>query len=687
MASGVLDLGTLAYTVQVNGAEEAKTTMGELKEELREAGTDGQRDLDALTESSGKLGKIGMAAIAAGAAAAGTALLKLGKASVEFADNWQGAMHDFQARTGASTEEMAAFEETAERLYNANFGESINDIAQSMAEVKQQTGQTGTALEDTTKYALMLRDTFDWDVRESVRSVDMMMRQFGITAEEAYTLLAQGAQNGLDKNDNLLDSLNEYSTYFAQLGFDAEQTFNMLAAGAESGTFDIDKLGDAMKEFGIRVKDGSDTTVEAFRLLGLNADEMQAKFAAGGPSAQAAFAQVLQALQETDDAVTKNTVGINLFGTMWEDLEVKTMSAMLAADEQFSKTAGTLQAIEVVKYDTIGAAMQGIGRNMETALLQPIGEALLPLLQSVANWTLEHMPEIQQTVETTLSVIGTALGVLIAVVTGDVDKLSGYLDAALGGIKTKVSNATKEQVETVKASCKAMKTNISDMGRDAAQSLQNMTDSAKQSLSNLKQSAIQTMQQTVDGVKAKGAALVNAGKSVAQDMLQELRALPSQAAEIGRDFVDGIIRGIGNAGAALRRAASNLASSALDTIKDKFEIASPSKVMRRYGVFLGEGLAIGIDDTDNLVKNAMQRLAGGANNAFDVNASLLVDSVQKERVSATQKKAAAQTGMASIQNIFHVAATIRNEEDIERTARELYQLQQADARGKGVVLV
>ena len=99
MASGVLDLGTLAYTVQVNGAEEAKTTMGELKEELREAGNNGQRDLDALTESSGRLGKIGMAAIAAGAAAAGTALLKLGKASVEFADNWQGAMHDFQART------------------------------------------------------------------------------------------------------------------------------------------------------------------------------------------------------------------------------------------------------------------------------------------------------------------------------------------------------------------------------------------------------------------------------------------------------------------------------------------------------------------------------------------------------------------------------------------------------------
>ena len=116
--------------------------------------------------------------------------------------------------------------------------------------------------------------------QESTRAADMMMRQFSITSEEAFNLIAHGAQNGLDKNGNLLDSINEYSVHFEQLGFDAEEMFNMFSNGAETGVFDIDKLGDAVKEFGIRAKDGSNTTVEAFELLGLNANEMQAKFAA-----------------------------------------------------------------------------------------------------------------------------------------------------------------------------------------------------------------------------------------------------------------------------------------------------------------------------------------------------------------------------------------------------------------------
>ena len=87
----------------------------------------------------------------------------------------------------------------------------------------------------------------------------MMMKQFGVTSDEAFNLIAQGAQNGLDKNGNLLDSINEYSVHFKQLGFDAEDMFNMFSNGAKAGVFDVDKLGDAVKEFGIRCKDGSNT--------------------------------------------------------------------------------------------------------------------------------------------------------------------------------------------------------------------------------------------------------------------------------------------------------------------------------------------------------------------------------------------------------------------------------------------
>lgn len=41
------------------------------------------------------------------------------------------------------------------------------------------------------------------------------MKNFNISAEEAYGLIATGAQNGADKNGDLLDTLNEYSAQFA----------------------------------------------------------------------------------------------------------------------------------------------------------------------------------------------------------------------------------------------------------------------------------------------------------------------------------------------------------------------------------------------------------------------------------------------------------------------------------------
>ena len=58
--------------------------------------------------------------------------------------------------------------------------------------------------------------------------------------------------------------------------------FAIFQAGADSGAFNLDKIGDAVKELAIRVVDGSDSTKEGFQLLGLDADAMATKFAAGG---------------------------------------------------------------------------------------------------------------------------------------------------------------------------------------------------------------------------------------------------------------------------------------------------------------------------------------------------------------------------------------------------------------------
>lgn len=63
-------------------------------------------------------------------------------------------------------------------------------------------------------------------------------------------------------------------------------------------------------------------------------------------------------------------------------------------------------------------------------------------------------------------------------------------------------------------------------------------------------------------------------------------------------------------GSALKDAARSIASSALDTIKDFFGIASPSRVMRdEVGRYIPAGLALGIRQNAGDVAQAMDELS------------------------------------------------------------------------------
>lgn len=331
------------------------------------------------------------------------------KSCVKKADELKQSYNTLQTQTGATDDEMKNLEQSLKNIYSNNYGESFEDIAQAMVEVKNQTGLTGEELEKTTQNAIALKDTFGFEVQESTRTADMMMKQFGLTSEEAFNLISQGSQAGLDKDGNLLDSINEYSVYFSQLGFSAEDMFNMIKNGAESGAFDIDRLGEAVNEFGIRAKDGSETTVLAFESLGLNADEMQMKFAEGGESANEAFRQVAEALNNCDDEVVKNTAGVNLFGTMWEDVGQSAVNALVDTNGEFDRTKSTMEDINNIKYDSLESAFTGIGRQIETGVMIPLGEQLLPKLNDFANWVNENMPTIQSVADDVFNGIGNAV--------------------------------------------------------------------------------------------------------------------------------------------------------------------------------------------------------------------------------------------------------------------------------------
>lgn len=295
-----------------------------------------------------------------------------------------------------------------ENVYVNNFGESIEDVASSMAIVKNNTKLAGDELQIATERAILLRDTFEFDVNESTRSAKMLMDQFGLSSDEAYNLIVQGAQNGLDKNGDLLDTINEYSVHFNQLGIGAEEMFNMLINGAENGTFSVDKLGDAVKEFGIRVKDG--TADNAFKQLGLDVDKTTEKFGAGGDAAKEALGQVTTALFNMDDPIQQNILGVEMFGTMWEDLGVDGVKALMDMQGEISTTSTALEDINNQKYDDIGSALAGLGREMQVSVIEPLGEELKPVVEDVISYLQENGPEIKEILRGVVEKIGEFVG-------------------------------------------------------------------------------------------------------------------------------------------------------------------------------------------------------------------------------------------------------------------------------------
>lgn len=306
-------------------------------------------------------------------------LVAVGTAAIKFSSDSQDAFQQFAAATGTATDEMGKYKDMINNVYKDNFGESINDVAEAMATVNQNMSYLDdSALQRCTEYAYTLSDTFGYDVAESTRAADTLIKNYGVSAREAFNLITQGAQSGMDYSGEMIDSINEYSVQFKKLGLDAEDMFSIFANGAQNGAFNLDKVGDAVKEFSIRAIDGSDTTKQGFEALGMDAAKMAEKFGAGGKTAKEAFNEVIEGLASMDDPVAQSTAGVNLFGTMWEDLGPQVITSMSTASDAIDKNKESVEGLVNVKYDTLSGALGGLWRTIQVDVLQPIGDQLIP---------------------------------------------------------------------------------------------------------------------------------------------------------------------------------------------------------------------------------------------------------------------------------------------------------------------
>ena len=302
----------------------------------------------------------------------------------DFAVDSTQSYNKFQAQTGASAEEIEKFKAQMNDMYRNNYGESLEDIGDKMAYVKQVTGETDPeSLKKLTKNAIVLEDTFGSDFNETVRGVSNMTKAFGISAEEAFDLFAKGSQEGLDFSNELGDNVAEYGTKFAQAGYSAQEYFQLLKNGTASGAYNLDKVNDSINEVTTRLADG--TIEESIGMFSTETQNLFSDWKAGKGSMKDVVNSIVKDISNCTDQQEALTMASKAFGTMGDDFGVDMVKNLTSLGDTMDNTKGKMEEIDKVRYDDVGSQLEALGRQFHLDVLAPLAETVLPTLQRVGQ--------------------------------------------------------------------------------------------------------------------------------------------------------------------------------------------------------------------------------------------------------------------------------------------------------------
>ena len=338
-----------------------------------------------------------------------------------FEKNTVGAK--LNATLGATPAQAKVYGESAGELYQSGFGESMEDVGNSIdAVVSSISGMRDASqddIEEITGYALNLAKAFDVDVAESATTAGSLIKN-GLASDAGQAMdMITGAMQQIPQSlrGEVLPVMDEYGKHFAALGIDGQTAMGMIVASSADGAIGMDKMGDALKEFTIRSTDMSKTTSGVYETLGLDMQEMTNSLLAGGPQAEKAMGQIIHGLQGIKDPGEQAAASLALFGTPLEDLGTDQIPNFLGMvdpmGDAFESMDGKAKSMGDALRDNAGVSLEEVKRSFQGMLTEGIEPALAPL-QSVFEWA-TNTPGVLEAVALALGVVaGAWLGVTIA---------------------------------------------------------------------------------------------------------------------------------------------------------------------------------------------------------------------------------------------------------------------------------
>ncbi|RBO82066.1 phage tail tape measure protein [Nocardia puris] len=359
----------------------------------------GQGFADRIGGKGGPIAQAIIGAVTIAGIAAGGLLVK----SMADAMGRERALDLTQAQLGVDDATMRRIGGAAARAYTDAFGESVEENVDTARRAIQSglidPHATGPEIQQVISQLNGVSDMLGEEVPAVARAAGQAIRTgMAQDAKGAMDLFAAAARNGLNVSEDFTDTIVEYGTQFRQLGLTGPEAIGLINQAVRAGARDVDTAADALKEFAIRTMDGSDSSRKAFEALSLSADDMTARFTAGGGTAREAVGELFDALRRLEDPVKRNEVAVALFGTKFEDLgrafeafDVDTAVAGLGQVE------GAAASAIATMGGNAATSLESAKRSMEVTL-QELGGALAqafgPSLAKLADWVSTHQPEI-----------------------------------------------------------------------------------------------------------------------------------------------------------------------------------------------------------------------------------------------------------------------------------------------------
>lgn len=417
-----------------SGAEDA---LAGVSEDAGEAGADSG-------EEFGKSIVAALASIPIAGAVIGIGVAA-GKALIDsFNDGLQVEVRQdrLQALTGLNEGAALRLGRAAGEAYANNFGESIEsnmDATRLALQFRILDPKSTTRDAQLVVQGLAgIADVLEEDVRPVAQSVTQLLSTgMAKNAQEAFDIIAAGARNGMNRNEDLLDTLTEYPALFKQLGLSGEEALGLMNQSMRAGARNSDLAADALKEFQLRASEDLPNATRGFDLLGMSVEDSMARVAAGGQSARDVLSETLTRLSDMPPSVERTAAAFALFGSQGEDLAESLFAMDLStAVDQLDGVTGSAQRMFDTLASNDASKVEQAQRNIEVAadgIKGALAAAFSEPLGDFADWVSQNRGPVLQFFS---DLVNGAIDFAITANTGFSEFVSGPLAGMVKGLSS-----------------------------------------------------------------------------------------------------------------------------------------------------------------------------------------------------------------------------------------------------------